>query len=43
MVSDIYLHDDGYYYFDDEDGIPQGPFEDEDQAEAAYLRYLQTI
>lgn len=39
MGNDVYQGDDAYWYFDDEDGIPQGPFEDEDEALTAYMRY----
>lgn len=42
-MNDVYMGDDGYWYFDDEDDLPQGPFEDEDEADVARVRYLQTL
>lgn len=41
-MNSVYEETDGYWYFDDEDGIPQGPFEDKEQALQAYQRWAQT-
>ncbi len=41
MKDDVFEGNDGMWYFYDKDDMVQGPFEEEDLAFDAYVRYLQ--